>query len=933
MLNEKQQEAVNTVKGPVVIIAGPGTGKTKTLVERVVNILINEKVEPEKIILTTFTNKAARELEIRINERLEEEDISIDISEMYIGTMHSIWLRLIEENIKYSNFFDNFELMTSDYEQHFFIYSRLKEYKKIDGFKEFFSNLSYEGDWKISGYLRNKFNDLNENCIGIKEIRTQDRYILFLKEAYILYENQLFEANKLDFSYLQVEFFNMLLKNKDFLSEINKKIDYLMIDEYQDSNRIQEKILLLLSNMKKNICVVGDEDQSIYRFRGATAENIINFYKHFPNECRTIILDKNYRSVNDIVDFNNKWINYIDWKGHKFQKNISSMRTDSLLNQNVLHIEGNYLDENIRNTVTFIKKLKAEKKITDYNQIAVLFSSFKDLSAKKLEEALKKEGINVYSPRTKVFFEMHEIKVTLGLILACYKKNIDIDLERKAVSFYNMKSLSEDKGTKNYLLECLNLARIEAKKDGKLFEWIKKRIENIENFEFESFNQIFYELFQFSYYKEILDEENLENSRARHNLSVLSSIFKNYQRHIFYKKISPRTNFEAVKYFFNNYLAIVKKSRIEDISVEEDYPSDCIPFLTIHQSKGLEFPVVIVFSLFSSPKFDENKNNITSIERLVNSENNLTEIDKAYFDFYRMFYVAFSRAKNMLVLSSDTKTLSENFKPFFYSVPSVVSSFFDIEQVSLDNISNKAEKKILAFTTDIALYQFCSKKYEFIRENKFQNFEKSVFNNGIIVHKAIEHINKRLKQEKNFVFSSEYIEDLVEKIYKFRKMKIDENFHEIIHLISNYLEKEKTNFEHISKVEASEYRIDENFILYGQIDLILEKENSVDLIDFKTGAYQEDKSYSKIYEEQLSLYKMLIQKKYKDKGIKTFLYYLEEEDYKKEIFIKEDNLEKNYRTIEKIAENILNKNFSKREFSQNTCGNCEFKYYCYGENL
>ena len=113
-LNKKQFEAVETVNGPVVIIAGPGTGKTKTLVERTVNILVNKKVEAKKIMITTFTNKAAKELELRINERLEELNENIDISDIYLGTMHSIWTRLIQENITYSNFFDNFELMSGD---------------------------------------------------------------------------------------------------------------------------------------------------------------------------------------------------------------------------------------------------------------------------------------------------------------------------------------------------------------------------------------------------------------------------------------------------------------------------------------------------------------------------------------------------------------------------------------------------------------------------------------------------------------------------------------------------------------------------------------------------------------------------------------------------------------------------------------------------
>ena len=118
--------------------------------------------------------------------------------------------------------------------------------------------------------------------------------INFIKLAYQLYKKQLFENNIVDFSYLQVEFLNMLLKNKDFLEKINNHFDYIMVDEYQDSNKIQEKILLSISKNKKNICVVGDEDQSIYRFRGASAENILNFSKHFNNdECKCIVLEEN----------------------------------------------------------------------------------------------------------------------------------------------------------------------------------------------------------------------------------------------------------------------------------------------------------------------------------------------------------------------------------------------------------------------------------------------------------------------------------------------------------------------------------------------------------------------------------------------------------------------------------------------------------------
>lgn len=919
-LNNKQYEAVSTIKGPVIIIAGPGTGKTKTLVERTVNILVSGKTDTNKIIITTFTNKAARELEYRINKKLEEIGKYMDISDMYIGTMHSVWFRLIEENIDYSNFFSGFELMTSDYEQHFFIYSKLKEYKNIEGFYEFFRNISLTGDWEISGYIRKKINNINENAIDIKEIRSSDKYINFIKDAYSLYEEQMIKENKIDFSYLQIEFFNMLKNNYDFLEKINSNIDYVMVDEYQDSNKIQEKILFLITKKKKNLCVVGDEDQSIYRFRGATSENIINFPKHFLDaECKQIILDKNYRSVSDIVNFNNSWIKNIDWKGNRYEKELISMRTDEILGTNVFNISGTNSYENIERTVKFIKDLKSSGKITNYNQVAVLFSSFNDSNAKKLENALTKNKIDVYSPRTKVFFEMTEIKITFGIILACFKTYVNLN---------------------EYLNECLTLARYEVKKDEKLLKFIKNRIENIETYEVESFNNFFYELFQFDYYKNIYNDttKNVDSktSRVRYNFSILSTIFKDYQRYIKYSKINSENNFTVVRYFFERYLGILKRYRTDIFSTEEDYPNDCVPFLTIHQAKGLEFPVVIVYSLYAKPEIRNSSNQIASLERLINPETKFTDMEKEIFDFYRKYYVAFTRAKNLLILSSNEKNISEIFKPFFYSLPSISTLDLNKTNSQIDKIDEKKESRIFSFTADITLYKTCSMKYFLIRELNLKTFVSKKLNIGVIVHKIIEHINKILINNNERFFSDEYIKNLITKIYVYNNLEIDENFERIFLLIKNYLENEIENFKYIKKVESSEYRIENNYNLYGKIDLILEKENEIELIDFKTGKLKNDESLFETYKEQISLYKFLLQKKINDnsiKKIKTNLYYLEEEKPRKEVYISEEELEENIKNIEKIIKNIFDRKFYKREFDKKICINCEMKYYCYGELL
>ena len=923
MLNEKQLEAVNTTEGPVVVVAGPGTGKTKTLIERVVNILVNKKVDANRIMLTTFTNKAARELEIRINEKLKELNENIDISDMYLGTMHSIWARLIEENISYSNFFDGFTLMSGNYEQHFFIFSRLKEYRNLKDYQSFFDNLSYNDDgkdkekkygsnWQKSSFIRDKINDLNENAIDIENIKTEDKYINFIKEAYKLYEHQLFQANTLDFSYLQVEFLNMLIKSPDFLNKINEKFDYIMVDEYQDSNRIQEKILFLISREKKNICVVGDEDQSIYRFRGASAENILNFPKKFvKDECKVIILEKNYRSVNDIVQFNNSWIKDIDWADNRYDKNIISMREEDIFSSNVYHISGKNISENIRNTVAFIKKLKANKKITNYNQVAVLFSRFTGRTPKELEDALKKENIEVYSPRTKQFFEMYEIKVALGTVLGYFKKYFPAGIDDE------------------YLNECLDSARIEIQKDEKFKLWIKDKILNISSMSFESFNEILYELFEFDYYKNILKEHDASTARASHNLSLLTKIFKNYQKYVHYKKITVEDNFNIARYFFDGYMKILRRARIDEIFSAEDYPNDCIPFLTIHQAKGLEFPVVIVFSLDSKPEIDKDFSKQTSLDRLVNINSKISEIDKERFDFYRKFYVAFTRAKNLLVLSSYELGVSEKFKNFFFSVSSVNSLKFDIDTVKLDKFDEKKDKKIISYTTDISVYNLCPRKYWFIREKEYSTFEKRRLTFGNIIHKAIEHINKLFITRGNIkILDDAYIENLVKNIYKFENIDLDQDFQKAILLIKKYIDREKENFKYMKKVEASEYRVEEDYMLYGKIDLVLEDENNISIIDFKTGKYKEEKNLN--YREQLSLYKLLLQNKTK-KNILTFLYYLEEDEPKKEILITDEELQEDFTAVNLTVENILNEKFLKIPYDENICETCEFKFYCWGE--
>ena len=326
-LNIEQRKAVESTEGPLLIIAGAGSGKTRVLVERTLNLLVNKKVAPEKILISTFTDRASKELIGRITKRLDEHNEKINIGNIYIGTLHSIFLRLIDEYIEFSNFKEGYRVL-EDMDQDFFIYSKLKYFKELQGYNEFFTGDNFcRNTWERAKKLKYWLNKINETGRTLDYIKDDsNERVVFLRDAHKLYENLLIEDNVLDFASIQREIYRMLSTKEEVLREVQEKIEYIMIDEYQDTNIIQEKIIFLIGEKRKNICVVGDDDQGIYRFRGATVRNIIEFPSRFTDvECKTIILNKNYRSHRDIITFCNRWINLINWRGFRYEKNIEPL--------------------------------------------------------------------------------------------------------------------------------------------------------------------------------------------------------------------------------------------------------------------------------------------------------------------------------------------------------------------------------------------------------------------------------------------------------------------------------------------------------------------------------------------------------------------------------------------------------------------------------
>lgn len=296
--NKQQIEAIIATNGPVLITAGPGTGKTFTLVQRAIYLIQECGIQPEEIFIPTFTEKAAKELVTRITNELAARDISVNVNEMYVGTFHSICLRIIKEHLEYSLFKKNYRMLDT-FDQQYMVFQNLNRFKRITNL----DGVIKSSGWRTAKEICEYANNLSEELVTPEALRQdQDGFVVALGNMLAEYQMLLNEGNLIDFATIQTECFRILKENPAILEELQEKIKYIMVDEYQDTNYIQEQIVFLLGKTHNNICVVGDDDQGLYRFRGATIRNILEFPMKFSkDECRIVALTENYRSDSDIV--------------------------------------------------------------------------------------------------------------------------------------------------------------------------------------------------------------------------------------------------------------------------------------------------------------------------------------------------------------------------------------------------------------------------------------------------------------------------------------------------------------------------------------------------------------------------------------------------------------------------------------------------------
>lgn len=954
--NEGQKKAIAAADGPVLITAGPGTGKTYTLVQRAIYLIEECGVKPESIFIATFTEKAAKELITRITNELSDRGVVANINEMYIGTFHSLCLRILKEHLEFTRLRRNYRLLDA-FDQQYMVFQNIHRFRNIP---EVEIALPNSGAWKQAEAICNYVNNLSEELVTPEELMSDsDLSIAALGRMLKEYREILTKGNLMDFSSIQIEAYHLLQDNVEILDELRSKVTHIMVDEYQDTNFIQEQLVFLLAGERKNICVVGDDDQGLYRFRGATIRNILEFPQKFADgECRIISLVINYRSNSDIVDFYNEWMATTDgakfkfrWDNFRYDKRIKPHEKTTLHSPAVVKLAGvDDTDEWHEKILRFINDLKASGKLKDYNQIAFLFNSVKHPRVTALARFLEDNHINVYSPRSDMFFQRDEVRLALGCLMLMFPRYIQ-SLENGDYTFLQPEHLT-------YYRNCIIMANeyLTQPENAELLKWIRRRGKDhvgLKGATDYAYCGLMYQLFEFQPFAGILDTEmavGVVDIRPARNIAKLTQIIGKFE-YLHRVDVLDAGEFRGkrridqnTEMLFNLYLRLLFDGGITEYEDDSEYaPSGCVSFLTIHQSKGMEFPIVLVDSLANVPRKNTNDLMMQMEDRYFKRPAfEPYEVTK-FFDFWRLYYTAFSRAQDLLILTccEDKRTPSNYFKDIYGELQSVESPGFDISEFDFKPIKDVNIKNTYSFTSHITVYETCALQYKFYKELVFMPVRANAMLFGTLVHETIEDIHRAaLRHEEQTIteknvsrwFDSNYVSlTKTEHTYLAGPQR-----EAALKQVLRYVERQHGDWSQIQQAEVDVSLVKPDYIIEGKIDLIRGEGDTVEIVDFKAERKPDmEKMRARLeqYRRQLHIYAHLVEERTGQKVSKMHLYYTGEDDGVPTISYPytKSAVEGTMAVFDDTVKKIMKKDFHRCSDDPKVCNACDFRFYCRGK--
>ena len=598
-LNKNQKEAIIDLEGPCLIVAGAGSGKTRVLTSRVVHIIKEKKAWPNQILCVTFTNKAAREMQNRIANFLKEKQTSIP----WLGTFHSVSAKLLRRHAEAVGLNSRFTII--DQEDQLRLIKNICKAENIDIKKiapQFI--LAFINQWKNKGLL--------PKDVVVKKGLLLENAIL---KVYKFYQERLKILNSCDFGDLILHCVTMFENNSDILELYLKNFKYILVDEYQDSNHIQSKWLNLLAKKNNNICCVGDDDQSIYSWRGAEIKNFLNFNKTYKN-TKIIKLEQNYRSTQNILSAAS---GLISKNNDRLGKKLWTDGKDGELIKLTCYKNGREEATGISDIIE--QKLKKKYSL---NSISILVRAI--FQTREFEERFLKIGMGYRVIGGTKFYERAEIKDSVAFLRIVNQKNDDLAFERiinvpkRSVGDSTIKQLYDwarknKKSLEDSAVELLQLNKIKPKAKLGLVKILnlfnKWRLDLKEKKHYELMEII---LDESGYSKMLKDKKDLENEGRLENLKEL---------------IRGMHDFDNLQGFLE-HVALAT-------SIDQDWDGKKVNLMTIHAAKGLEFDAVFL------PGWEEG---------LFPHQKSLEEKgDLALEEERRLAYVGLTRAKKESFIS------------------------------------------------------------------------------------------------------------------------------------------------------------------------------------------------------------------------------------------------------------------------------------------
>jgi len=694
-LGDTQKEIVEHEKGPLWVIAGPGSGKTETLVLRCLKLLLVDGINPKSIMITTFTEKAGRNLQDRLTTykyhiaKKYPKVAQVDLFQLRVGTLHSLCNSIMIE-YRYPAYRDYTPL--DDLEQLLFTYFHSDLAKPPRQFshedEEFWNYFSYiwAADWKGEMYLKKGwtpsrwmraraaqliFNRIVEDLLDLQMMESRRGVWKTLAEGYKQYRKSLEDNYRVDFAHMQERFLKFLdtplgkrfLEGSDELT--NPGLSHVLVDEYQDTNPIQEAIYLKLANREPhNICVVGDDDQALYRFRGGTVECMVNFHKackrEWGIEVKPTHMVENYRSHPKIVT----WINhYVDSFATMKRPGVRAKGKPPLLWKSSIDgkwpavglISATAKSELADRFAETVKGMLQTGIIAEPSDCVLLMRSTRETRrwAGPFADALREKGVPVYNPRSRSYLEQEEIQIALGALLEV------LDPDRSYSAMYVPPRVAQkcDEWRNAYLLA--------SRKYGQLADYVRRAKREIESLGEEqtipsSLEEVLYHILNHDPFVEWLEvpDRTVRLGQLTRLLEAFSStpvpgypgVSRGFLR--MSRDERGRISWKWRQMLYHSFISLIQEEGLNDPEDEEVLlPRDIFPIMTVHQAKGLEFPFVFVGGL-DEQSYPDAQHEIE--EDFSKFRRNPLELapkeERAKEDMIRFYYVAYSRARYALIL-------------------------------------------------------------------------------------------------------------------------------------------------------------------------------------------------------------------------------------------------------------------------------------------